>query len=132
MNLELKFRGYSSKSNRWHYGFAFNPHLEVWHILHSDNDLPFKETQREALVAKSSIGQFTGFIDKKGNDIYKGDILKFDFHIKTYEVIWHDGAYYLRNGNQNTRLSTTSLSGYYVIGNVFENPEMLLVSQAIT
>ena len=75
---------------------------------------------------KGTEGQFTGFIDKKGVEIYKGDILTWDFHSKKYEVIWHDGAYYLKNGNQHARLSNTSLNGYYVVGNVIQNPDLLL------
>ena len=124
MNREIKFRGFSEELKCFVYGFYHEVEAEgvgYSYIFFQGHTTP---------VRADSVAQFTGFIDKKGNDIYKGDIVTFDFHSKKYEVIWYDGAYYLRNGNQNARLSTTSLSGYYVIGNVFENPEMLLVTQA--
>jgi uncharacterized phage protein (TIGR01671 family) len=129
MNLEIKFRAFDKARKE----MFFLPVIDV----ENKNWLQIDKTginvgTKNGLLSGNEfeLMQFTGFVDKKGNDIYKGDILRFDFHSKSYEVIWYDGAYYLRNGNQNARLSTTSLSGYYVVGNVFENPEMLLVTQA--
>jgi uncharacterized phage protein (TIGR01671 family) len=117
---EIKFRAWSKNIDEHFMAVQGEPDLETL------QSFMFHYGDEQKLM------QFTGLKDKKGNDIYEGDIVTFDFHSKKYEVIWYDGAYYLRNGNQNTRLSTTSLSGYYVIGNILENPEMLLVYQAIT
>jgi len=108
----------------------FNNEFITWDDNQYDRCVPPNKCYEIETFEDIVLMQFTGFVDKKGNDIYKGDILRFDFHSKSYEVIWYDGAYYLRNGNQNARLSTTSLSGYYVVGNVFESPETLLVTQA--
>ena len=126
MELEIKFRIFDPAQKVFINPSKFSFNADFSQKLFRGDLKLAKESHSE----KCEISQFTGFIDKKGNDIYNGDILRFDFHSKSYEVIWHDGAYYLKNGNQNARLSRTSLSGYYVVGNVFENPEMLLVTQA--
>jgi len=122
MNRQIKFRGFSSKDDRFHYGFAFNPHLDVWYILHSDDDLPFKETERECLVAKSSIGQFTGLKDVDDKEIFEGDIVLGynNPHIVTYA----DGAFYLTYKNSSVRLSRTC-GALQIIGNIFQNPDLL-------
>lgn len=125
MNRQIKFRGFSSKDDRFHYGFAFNPHLDVWYILHSDDDLPFKETERECLVAKSSIGQFTGLKDKKGNEIYEGDVLQTRSGIGY--MVFDNCGYAIKS--PGSEAVDYEFSAFYleceIIGNIYDNPELI-------
>ena len=125
MNRQIKFRGFSSKDDRFHYGFAFNPHLDVWYILHSDDDLPFKETERECLVAKSSIGQFTNLHDKNGNEIYEGDVLQTRSGIGY--MVFDNCGYAIKS--PGSEAVDYEFSAFYleceIIGNIYENPELI-------
>lgn len=64
--------------------------------------------------------QYTGIRDKSGAEIYEGDILKSEEN-EVCAVEWSRGRV---SFELNPRLSW-SWVGYEVIGNVYENPELL-------
>lgn len=47
-------------------------------------------------VDTETIGQFTGLYDRNGNEIYEGDIVKFDGYNWNYTVIFDYGAFKFR------------------------------------
>ena len=86
----------------------------------------------------SSIGQFTGFKDKNGNEIFEGDILEYigkrkDNMNKVYrrKVVFHEGMFALLS----KELPAYSALNYHcmedgrfvwsVIGNIHDNPELI-------
>lgn len=79
--------------------------------------------------------QFTGLKDSKGNEIYEGDILNIFNHNQPEVVEWephgsgfgffkHDDSDRM-DGNFEFLSHYTGSDGYEVIGNIFENPELL-------
>ena len=89
--------------------------------------------------------QFTGLLDKSGKEIYEGDIIQSvcetvnlmsnkptgRFKTETYEVRWQEekGKWGRWTGEKFELLSGLNksylLKWYTVIGNIYENPELL-------
>ena len=80
--------------------------------------------------------QYTGCRDKNGIEIYEGDVIK-DKYDKTWLVQWYVGAFVITNkipdsdGQTSTYSHFSNLSNHHfyfeVIGNMWENPELLEV-----
>lgn len=75
-----------------------------------------------------TVQQFTGLKDSKGKDIYEGDITK--YKSKIYKVDWTEWIGEIMFVSNESVLDITEI--YYdegeIIGNIFENPELLNIS----
>jgi len=75
--------------------------------------------------------QFTGLKDKKGKEIYEGDIVSFEYdpnEFEKYKVSWGTATFYaesLEDAEYNNSLWDMPRENMEVIGNVYENPELL-------
>ena len=111
---ELKFR-------------AWNEWADRKEMIYFSIDEP-KAIENTAWNAE--IMQYTGLKDKNGKEIYEGDILLYDSGSKT-SVFYKNGAFVRSYGNSNMYLLYDSfiedgcLYNYEVIGNIYENPELL-------
>lgn len=116
---EIKFKAKTATTNRWAYGhYAFT---QGHHVVYEDG-VPF-------VIVLNTLGQYTGLKDKKGVEIYEGDVLTSNVQpCKMINPI-KDGYGVVRFENGMFKLGAISLvtfiSKMEVIGNVYENPELL-------
>lgn len=83
--------------------------------------------------ASDKLMQFTGLLDKNGKEIYEGDIVR-NNHNANFYVFWQEDECRWRllgsygdeiTGNSGIMFNARNLEGSEVIGNIYENPELL-------
>lgn len=70
MNIEIKFRAKCRTTGEWLIGDLITLHGSPSSIWRGGN------VANSRLIDPKTIGMFTGFLDKKGKEIYGGDILR--------------------------------------------------------
>lgn len=123
MSREIKFRAWDFDSSEMLYTDKDNNRQDFFFSFSEGNlDLLMSVEDDYPENRKADIMQFTGLKDHKEVEIYENDLVL--GYGKPHEVIFADGAFYLKNKNSHVRLSRTC-GALEVIGNVFENPELL-------
>lgn len=107
-------------------------------VMHSPSGEDWKNIQYFEPILHDDKVRFTGLRDKNGKEIYEGDIVKSHFNWKSYPVVF--GSCELRDSTgefegffdglawDGTPFGRDAYGGtdhYEVIGNVYENPELL-------
>ncbi len=129
---EIKYRGlktfqiFNGETNSvWIYGFYLkrgtygDPGPQA-HIFVYENGYEGYRVEAE------TIGQFTGLLDKEGQEIYEDDIISFDDG-KIGVVEFSRGCFVVRYGKNKAVRSLYEINNWSlkVLGNRFENPELL-------
>jgi uncharacterized phage protein (TIGR01671 family) len=139
MTREIKFRTWDKKRKT----MEFFPYVYFYNVdadmvafcldrgrphIYIDDDDPSDENDFELM-------QYTGLKDKKGKEIYEGDIVKFSTRVtnvtsENLEVEWGpaSGAWVVNSLEDLVPYFLYEAVRHYnpeVIGNIYENPELL-------
>lgn len=127
MNREIKFRG-KDYNNKWRYGDLVQ---EKWG---KGKAIMIKKDTTAWTVLEDTVGQYTGLHDKNGKEIYEGDIVYcqtkygkakalIEFIDGKFVAYWNSAITHPQNGHHIACYDINKK--FEVIGNVFENPELL-------
>lgn len=122
MKREIKFRGKRVDNGEWVYGYYVEP-IIFGEIEKRGRGL--SPARRHFEVIPETVGQFTGLHDRTGKEVFEGDILycidnPTGYDTGNYEVIFKSGCFYAKYSLENWPKYWIE-----VIGNIYENPELL-------
>lgn len=134
MDREILFRAKQVCNNEWIEGYYLNcyyPGNSTDQTGHFIVEYPGKYHE----IYLGTICQYTGLTDKNGRKVFEGDIVKTKYYGKDsengcnfndYDVFVIDyGEATFRLDNEERRFFLTKLKDIEVIGNIFDNPDLL-------
>lgn len=125
MNRKIKFRG-KTESNQFIFGDLIqyeNGDTAIWEKEITGYGYEATQISNRTKVDNGTIGQFTGLTDKNGKEIYEGDIISNESYKGI--VVYKNGSFILDIGKSCGCVYLFCLDSLSVIGNIFDNKELL-------
>lgn len=130
MKREIKFRAYSSHNHKMYPVSNIEWDLDgrIW-VIADDG-----KNGIELMDEEAHLMEYTGLHDKNGREIYEGDIIvthpKMKYEIPTGGVVQYGDyqpmfGYKTEDGDYYSIWSSNVYRTYEVIGNIFEDPELM-------
>jgi len=121
-NREIKFRAWHLPTKKMFEVYSLCPNAVFENSMdgvHTSATLP---AEREDCVLQ----QFTSLKDKNGVDIYEGDIVKTNYGKMGVVKFHKERASFIINDNEHFNCQLFQEMPYLeIIGNIYENPELL-------
>jgi uncharacterized phage protein (TIGR01671 family) len=132
---EILFKAQRLDNKEWVYGYFYKGFIKGKFYI-----IEIKSGGDEIEIIPETVCQFTGVLDKSGDKIFEGDLLRFPAqdewdkkNFTFYEVYYHTVGFKMNRvyyegslcGGSVPELSQKTIERMINIGNVFENPELL-------
>lgn len=133
MNREILFKAKRKDNGKWVEGYYVYCRKRHYILPILNKAIGFDEREDEWVEADpNTLCQYTGLTDKNGKKIWENDILRRDGYWDM-RIEFENGAFMVRNADKiqyinrvtYTSISTFDIKEYEVIGNIFDNPELL-------
>ena len=124
---EIKFRAWDKENKKM---------MKVSSLSLENKEIAVREngTYHFFRMQNLELMQYTGLTDKNGTEIYEGDIIKYKFpydrrliHISPVKFLETETSFGIKDryGNEIPLYRITTGNFFEVIGNIYENPELL-------
>jgi len=138
LSREIKFRAFYKEENCMFYSCEVLEWV-IWEFSCGEIKVVVQELgteEKEWNVKDVPIMQYTGLTDKNGKEIYEGDVVTipqdmaeaFGIKEKKGAVYFTRGCFYAAEDSSASMTNLALYTGEYtgkVIGNIYENPELL-------
>jgi len=114
---EIKFRAWDKIQKKIYYG-AFSVGADGYGVI----DAGWRSIDK-GFGIDCILMQYTGLKDKNGRKIHEGDIVTFNGKLVVIE--WNEAEGLFWGGNNNQRFILQWADMLIVVGNIYENPELL-------
>jgi len=127
---EIKFRAWDVKNNKFIDGYAITCDGTIFSFKEGDCE---DYIRGHADIPNTILIQYTGLKDKNGKEIYEGDIVSVCFVTgkENCEIVEEKGCYWVSQKRTDYIRDMAHdnlywhIDGCEVIGNIYENPELL-------
>jgi len=127
---EIKFRCWDKEKKKMRYFTSDSQILTdgptTGLVFWTDGYYPEWDTfsSERCLVDQLILMQYTGLKDKNGKEIYEGDVIEYSTG-KRVEIKWSQGECGRTGGWTGWNENNDFESERFVIGNIYENPELI-------
>lgn len=134
---EILFKAKRLDNGEWVEGYYVYCRKRHYILPVLNKAIGFDEREDEWIeIDPDTICQYTGLTDKNGKKIWENDILRRDGYWNI-RIEFENGVFMVRNADKVqyinrvtcTSINTFNIKSYEVIGNIFDNPDLLEVEE---
>lgn len=130
MTRDILFRGKRTDNGEWVEGY-YASIGEYHYILTGRLELVPYLGFEHFLVNPETIGRFSGLTDRNGVKIFEGDIVHVKAHSCSFTgcvIYWSEEARFVCKTKHGMHYAMCNKFEFEIIGNIYDNPELLEVS----
>lgn len=129
---EILFKAKQLNDGKWIEGYLIKIFADDYRIATVD-DIGCAYTRNGVYdgymteIDPNTICQYTGLTDKNGNKIWENDVVKHVTECGVYKCSYdlYNCEYQFDNKNESFGMGYASIHKFEVIGNIFDNPELM-------